>query len=255
MTPLGTFSCAPFPLCLPNKTGDFEFYSIWGRARTHREISQLLELLLRTPPPAAADSAAVAGMLELLRTQGMWAPSLLLAALQCVHGITFEALFAQESAGHERLQANASWPQSLSKDITGDGVDAEAGVAAPLPAASVDSRAPCAKRALLPIPAQLERVAAAMDAVVVKHLAKYGGAAADLIMNGTTSQLPLGRCPGERLMHVVQSAHHGQYSAARLAWHPARVRHMCAAAACAMVHGNTSPLASHSLVQILLQWR
>lgn len=59
-------SCCPPPrttTTLPPFAGDFEFYELWGRDRTHGEVAQLLEVLLEAPQPAACDSAAVGTVL------------------------------------------------------------------------------------------------------------------------------------------------------------------------------------------------
>eukprot|EP00271_Cylindrocystis_brebissonii_P006821 TRINITY_DN1964_c1_g1_i1.p1 TRINITY_DN1964_c1_g1~~TRINITY_DN1964_c1_g1_i1.p1 ORF type:complete len:2019 (+),score=294.17 TRINITY_DN1964_c1_g1_i1:315-6371(+) len=64
--------------------GDFEFWNLYGRDRTHSEVGDWLERLLSRRAPAQCDSAMIAGLLELLRTQGVWLPSLRLAFQQVV---------------------------------------------------------------------------------------------------------------------------------------------------------------------------
>jgi len=44
--------------------------------RPQDEVAAWLSVVLGQPPPAACDSAVVAGVIELLRTQGLWAESM-----------------------------------------------------------------------------------------------------------------------------------------------------------------------------------
>lgn len=53
--------------------GDFDLLNVYGRDRTHREIAEWLTVILHSPCPARCDSVKVAGVIELFRTQGVWA--------------------------------------------------------------------------------------------------------------------------------------------------------------------------------------
>lgn len=55
--------------------GDFEFYKINGKYYDTEAIQQFLVKALRVPMPATVDSAAIAGMMDLLRCQGCFALS------------------------------------------------------------------------------------------------------------------------------------------------------------------------------------
>lgn len=59
--------------------GDFEFYSIFEAERTCGQIQQWLPKVLDAALPASCDSACIAGIMELLRTKGLWPQSLRLA--------------------------------------------------------------------------------------------------------------------------------------------------------------------------------
>ncbi|KAG2426569.1 hypothetical protein HXX76_012887 [Chlamydomonas incerta] len=59
--------------------GDFDFWRLMGQDRTHNDVAAFLTAALGTPSPAKCDSVRVAGMIEMLRTQGLWLPSLRLA--------------------------------------------------------------------------------------------------------------------------------------------------------------------------------
>ncbi|GLI64923.1 hypothetical protein VaNZ11_008318 [Volvox africanus] len=67
--------------------GDFDFWRLMGQDRTHSEVASFLNAALGCPSPAKCDSVRVAGMIELLRTQGLWFASLRLAyydtAVEC----------------------------------------------------------------------------------------------------------------------------------------------------------------------------
>eukprot|EP00897_Mesotaenium_endlicherianum_P003174 jgi/Mesen1/2885/ME000175S02039 len=62
--------------------GDFEFWNLFGRDRTHSELGPWLQTVLDAQQPATCDSVMIAGLLELLRTQGLWLHSLRLAFYQ-----------------------------------------------------------------------------------------------------------------------------------------------------------------------------
>eukprot|EP00581_Thalassiosira_minuscula_P013408 CAMPEP_0183716566 /NCGR_PEP_ID=MMETSP0737-20130205/10436_1 /TAXON_ID=385413 /ORGANISM="Thalassiosira miniscula, Strain CCMP1093" /LENGTH=1583 /DNA_ID=CAMNT_0025945857 /DNA_START=119 /DNA_END=4870 /DNA_ORIENTATION=+ len=55
--------------------GDFEFYNVNGKYYDVEVVQQWLEKILETPMPATVDSAAIAGVIDLLRTQGSFALS------------------------------------------------------------------------------------------------------------------------------------------------------------------------------------
>ena len=52
--------------------GDFEFYSMGGQLRTLSDMQTLLVEMLNSPMKAGVDSMAVAGMMDLLITKGIW---------------------------------------------------------------------------------------------------------------------------------------------------------------------------------------
>ncbi len=56
-------------------SGDFEFYKIGGKYYDCEAIQQWLVKTLHVPMPATVDSAAIAGMVDLLRVQGCFALS------------------------------------------------------------------------------------------------------------------------------------------------------------------------------------
>jgi hypothetical protein len=76
--------------------GDFEFFELFGVERTFGQVQQWLTTVLDQPPPAACDSAGIAGVFEYLRTQGLWPQSLRLAYQQKI-AATFD-----ESLPHKR---------------------------------------------------------------------------------------------------------------------------------------------------------
>jgi len=59
----------------PSLTGDFEFYKIGGKYYDCEAIQEWLARALHVPMPATVDSAAIAGMIDLLRVQGCFALS------------------------------------------------------------------------------------------------------------------------------------------------------------------------------------
>ncbi len=61
---------------LLNSQGDFEFYKIGGRYYDCEAIQAWLVKTLHVPMPATVDSAAIAGMIDLLRVQGCFALSI-----------------------------------------------------------------------------------------------------------------------------------------------------------------------------------
>ncbi|KAL0052460.1 hypothetical protein WJX82_002586 [Trebouxia sp. C0006] len=66
--------------------GDFECYELFGRRKTCAEVMAWLSAVLHVPPPADCDSVAIAGLIDLMRTQGLWVPSLRLAFQECTGG-------------------------------------------------------------------------------------------------------------------------------------------------------------------------
>ncbi|KAL7540954.1 hypothetical protein ACHAXR_010517, partial [Thalassiosira sp. AJA248-18] len=56
--------------------GDFDFYNVNGQCYDLEVVQGWLEKVLETPMPATVDSAAIAGMFDLLRTQGSFALSI-----------------------------------------------------------------------------------------------------------------------------------------------------------------------------------
>ncbi len=60
----------------PTLLGDFEFYKIGGKYYDCEAIQEWLVKTLHVPMPATVDSAAIAGMIDLLRVQGCFALSI-----------------------------------------------------------------------------------------------------------------------------------------------------------------------------------
>ena len=52
--------------------GDLDFYEWHGVVYPLSDLFTILERLLHSPRPASVDSMGVAGLLDLLRTKGMW---------------------------------------------------------------------------------------------------------------------------------------------------------------------------------------
>ena len=63
-------------LTLHIQSGDFEFYKVGGKYYDCEAIQEWLVRALHVPMPATVDSAAIAGMIDLLRTQGSFALSI-----------------------------------------------------------------------------------------------------------------------------------------------------------------------------------
>ncbi|KAL0022982.1 hypothetical protein WJX79_001567 [Trebouxia sp. C0005] len=81
----------PSPVSRPHgvfvtHNGDFECYELFGQKRTCAEVMAWLSAVLHVPPPADCDSVAIAGLIDLMRTQGLWLQSLRLAFQQCTGG-------------------------------------------------------------------------------------------------------------------------------------------------------------------------
>ncbi|KXZ56995.1 hypothetical protein GPECTOR_1g9 [Gonium pectorale] len=74
--------------------GDFDFWRLMGQDRTHVEVAAFLNAALGCPSPAKCDSVRVAGMIELLRTQGMWFASLRLAYYDTAAACSFADVVA-----------------------------------------------------------------------------------------------------------------------------------------------------------------
>eukprot|EP00854_Cymbomonas_tetramitiformis_P009249 gene9249-10956_t len=63
--------------------GDLDFLDVCGVTHAVEEIQTWLERVLHIPMPAPVDSAAIAGLMDLLRTQGLWSSSV---RFGCVFG-------------------------------------------------------------------------------------------------------------------------------------------------------------------------
>lgn len=69
-----------------------------GQDRTHHEVAAFLQAALGTSSPIKCDSVRVAGMVELLRTQGLWLPALRLAYYDTA-AITYDDVIAANAGG------------------------------------------------------------------------------------------------------------------------------------------------------------
>lgn len=55
--------------------GDFEFFHVDGSLHPVESVQRWLKLVLQEPMPSGTDSCAIAGLMDLLRTQGVWVTS------------------------------------------------------------------------------------------------------------------------------------------------------------------------------------
>lgn len=75
--------------------GDLDFFTLHGNTYSLKDVQLLLAQLLGRPMPSDVDSAAIAGLLDLLRPQGLW-----LASVR--YGYLFGALSTAGSLNGER---------------------------------------------------------------------------------------------------------------------------------------------------------
>jgi len=61
--------------------GDFEFFHVDGSLHPVESVQRWLKLVLQEPMPSGTDSCAIAGLMDLLRTQGVWVTSVRYASL------------------------------------------------------------------------------------------------------------------------------------------------------------------------------
>lgn len=78
--------------------GDFDFWRLMGQDRTHGEMASFLQAVLGSSPPIKCDSVHVAGMIELLRMQGMWLASLRLAYYDTA-AVSYDDVLAANASG------------------------------------------------------------------------------------------------------------------------------------------------------------
>ena len=71
--------------------GDFEFFRVDGRYHDVAAVQRWLEILLGSPMPASVDSAAIAGVMDLLRTRGSFCLSARYALCLLGEGAKVEA--------------------------------------------------------------------------------------------------------------------------------------------------------------------
>ncbi|CAI5520260.1 unnamed protein product [Closterium sp. Naga37s-1] len=94
----GAITCAPTNVGVyVTHNGDFEFWNLFGRDRTHSEMGPWLEVVLERDQPAQCDSVMIAGLMDLLRTHALWLPSIRLAFHQTVVMSYEEVLSPQAS--------------------------------------------------------------------------------------------------------------------------------------------------------------
>ena len=88
--------------------GDFDSWKIFNRAIDNTNLGLWLERVLHTPNATKGDSPKIAGMIDLLVTQGMWYPSVRLAYQQAI-ATAIEAAF-------DGKQATANAPNTAPSD-------------------------------------------------------------------------------------------------------------------------------------------
>ena len=88
--------------------GDFNSWKIFNRAIDNATLGLWLERVLHTSNATKGDSPKIAGMMDLLVTQGMWYPSVRLAYQQAI-ATTIEAAF-------DGQQATANAPNTVPSD-------------------------------------------------------------------------------------------------------------------------------------------
>ena len=91
--------------------GDLDFFSLHGVTYPLEDVQALLAALLHAPMPASVDSACVAGLLDLLRTKGLWRASVR-------YGYAYGALAHLADAG-DGLVADAKADQGNWTDAGG----------------------------------------------------------------------------------------------------------------------------------------
>ena len=85
--------------------GDLDFFNFNGTKYGLSDVQCVLERLMGHPMPSDVDSAAIAGLLDLLRTQGLWAASVR-------YGYLFGALATASKFGGDRIEQLAK-PEML----------------------------------------------------------------------------------------------------------------------------------------------
>eukprot|EP00316_Scyphosphaera_apsteinii_P022917 CAMPEP_0119334028 /NCGR_PEP_ID=MMETSP1333-20130426/86522_1 /TAXON_ID=418940 /ORGANISM="Scyphosphaera apsteinii, Strain RCC1455" /LENGTH=1168 /DNA_ID=CAMNT_0007344241 /DNA_START=113 /DNA_END=3619 /DNA_ORIENTATION=+ len=90
--------------------GDLDFFELHEVVYTLEEVQQLLIHLLHSPMPASVDSMCVAGLLELLRTAGMWHASVR-------YGYVYGALAC---AGNLAVATELLWPAETLERVTAE---------------------------------------------------------------------------------------------------------------------------------------
>jgi hypothetical protein len=82
--------------------GDFEFYKIHGKYYDTEDIQKYLVMTLHEPMPATVDSAAIAGMMDLIRCQGCF-------ALSARYALCFEVSHDSRGSGNP-MDPDSSYP-------------------------------------------------------------------------------------------------------------------------------------------------
>lgn len=95
--------------------GDFEFYKFGnGKFYDTSEVQQFLVKALGVPMPATVDSAAVAGVIDLLRCQGSWALSLRYAVCFATDNVDPADKMADYPTTGEYIEVGTVFENSLS---------------------------------------------------------------------------------------------------------------------------------------------
>ena len=103
--------------------GDFEFYKFGnGKFYDTSEVQQFLAKALGVPVPATVDSAAVAGMIDLLRCQGSWALSVRYAVCFSTENVDPADKLAEYPTTNEYVDVGKVLENALSDFVVNHGI-------------------------------------------------------------------------------------------------------------------------------------
>lgn len=87
--------------------GDFDSWKIFNQEIDYTTLGLWLEQVLHTPNATKGDSPKIAGMMDLLITQGMWYPSVRLAYQQAIANTVYCATSIKDALNGQKPTANA----------------------------------------------------------------------------------------------------------------------------------------------------